>query len=85
MFLHLTVLHWALNADMNKVDKIHPSSAFHENMLLYVSYIEENRQLEEQLRVAQRQILQLNREVLDLKEPRKFDHPCTGTNKPEII
>ena len=64
LYSHLIVLRWTLNADM-KVEKMHPSSAFDEKIAMY---IEVKQQLEEQLLVAQRQILQLNREVLDLKK-----------------
>ena len=79
IFSHLFVLHRALNqADMKKIEKIHPSSA----LSLIALYNEEKQQLEEQLLMARRQILQLNREVLDLKKPR--NHLCTGANEPKI-
>ena len=78
---NLIVLHWTLNqADMKKLEMVHPSSAFDESIAAI--YIEEKQQLEEQLLMAQRQILQLNREVLDLKMPR--NHLCTGANERKI-
>ena len=79
---HLTVLHdhhdWTLNADMRRdTEKTHPSSVFDENNLMAL-YNKEKWQLEEQLLIAQRQIIQLNREVLD-------NRLCTGTcaNEPK--
>ena len=79
MYSNLIVLQWALNADMKRIEKVHPSTAFDERTM----YIEDKQQLEEQLLMTQRQILQLNREVLDLKRPR--NHRCTGANELKIM
>ena len=73
----LIVLCWTLNADMkrNSIENMYLCSAFDEKIAIYN---EEKQQLKEQLLIAQRQLLQLNRDwVLDQEEPK--DHPYTST------